>query len=192
MTPDYRWQKPVVEVGGRALRLDGSWRANAAASSVDRGAAAGRETLMSIWFGAGWAALGLPADALRAACEWHDSAWGAFSYGLPDPSGAAARRPPRDLLDLRHDAAIVCADFLRLYSIDLSSPDSDPMPWHGFVSLLMCLTRTEGSLVRAAVSARSYAGGARGPARERAEALLDAWALPPSDAELAEAARRAF
>lgn len=192
MTPDYRWPDPVVEVGGRAVRIDGSWRANAAASSADRGTGEGREALMSIWFGAGWAELGLPADALRAACEWHDSAWGAFPYGVPDPSGAARRKPPRDLLDLRHDAAIVCADFRRLYSTDLSSPESDDMPWHEFVSLLMCLTRTEGSLVRAAVSARSYEGGARGAARERAEALLDAWALPPSDAELAEAARRAF
>lgn len=193
MTPGaYRWPRPEVEAGGELVAIDGTWGANAEASSVDRGTEEGRLRLMGLWFGPSWGGLADPAAALAAACAWHDSAWDALPYGMPDPSGAAARRPPRELLDLSLDAAIISADFLRFYAVDLSSPAHAGMCWHEFVSLLMCLTRAEGSLVRQAVSARSYDGSARGAARERAEALLGAWALPPSDAELAEAARRAF
>ena len=193
MTPAaYRWPRPEVEVGGALVPIDGTWGANAEAAATDRASAAGRARLMELWFGPSWGGLEDPAEALSAACAWHDSAWDALPYGMPDPSGAAARRPPRELLDLSLDAAIISADFLRFYAVDLSSASSAGMCWHEFVSLLMCLTRADGSLVRQAVSARSYDGSARGAARERAEALLGAWALPPSDAELAEAARRAF
>ena len=193
MTPAaYRWPRPEVEVGGALVPIDGTWGANAEAAATDRGTVEGRARLMEIWFGPSWATVPDPAEALSAACAWHDSAWDVFPYGPPGPSAPSARRPPRALLDLSLDSAVISADFLRFYAVDLFAPSAASMCWHEFVSLLMCLTRAEGSLVREAVSARSYDGSARGPARERAESLLSSWALPPSDAELAEAARRAF
>ena len=180
----------AVEASGATLPIDGSWRANAALSLVPRDTEAGRAELMEGWFGDGWRGLPDPGSALAAACEWHDSAWSQLAYGTG--LGGAGRVPPRRLLDLGDDAAIVRADFLRLYRMDLSSPALSGMGWHEFVGLLLALMRTGGSLVAAAVSARAYDGGARGAARERAEALLEAWALPPSESELIEMARAAF
>lgn len=180
----------AVEASGATLPIDGSWRANAALSLVPRDTEEGRDELMDGWFGDGWRDLPDPGAALAAACEWHDSAWSQMSYGTG--RGGGRREPPRQLLDLGEDAAIVRADFLRLYRMDLSSPGLSAMGWHEFVGLLLALMRTGGSLVAAAVSARAYDGGARGAARERAEELLEAWALPPSESELIEMARAAF
>lgn len=180
----------AVEASGATLPIDGSWRANAALSLVPRDTEAGRAELMAGWFGDDWRDLPDPGAALAAACEWHDSAWSQLSYGAG--RGGGRSEPPRQLLDLGEDSLIVRADFLRLYRMDLSSDSLSGMGWHEFVGLLLALIRTQGSLVCAAVSARAYEGGARGAARERAEALLEAWALPPSESELIEMARAAF
>lgn len=180
----------AVEASGATLPIDGSWRANAALSLVPRDTEAGRAELMAGWFGDAWRDLPDPGAALAAACEWHDSAWSQLSYGAG--RGGGRSEPPRQLLDLGEDSLIVRADFLRLYRMDLSSDSLSGMGWHEFVGLLLALIRTQGSLVCAAVSARAYEGGARGAARERAEALLEAWALPPSESELIEMARAAF
>lgn len=180
----------AVEASGATLPIDGSWRANAALSLVPRDTEAGRAELMAGWFGDAWRDLPDPGAALAAACEWHDSAWSQLSYGAG--RGGGRSEPPRQLLDLGEDSLIVRADFLRLYRMDLSSDSLSGMGWHEFVGLLLALIRTQGSLVCAAVFARAYEGGARGAARKRAEALLEAWALPPSESELIEMARAAF
>ena len=64
--------------------------------------------------------------------------------------------------------------------------------WYLFCSLLLALVRTDGSLVGQAAYARSSHPGVKGEQKRRLDKLREAWALPPTDAELREMARARF
>ena len=183
----------TVRIAGEDVPVRTGWREGVAADMADMGTADGRLEALELYFGPAShvpdAVASDPVAALRAAVEWHDEGMSScMPYGTPGRRGPSSER---DVIDWDADAAIMAADFLRFYRIDLSDPSTD-MHWYRFCSLLMALTRTEGSLVAQAVYARSPHDGARGPERKRLARLAKAWALPPTDAELREMARARF
>ena len=183
--------EPFVEAGGERMRIAEGFRAHIAADMLDRSTVDGGLGILVALMGAG--GVGALRDgpwqvaALAAALAWHDAAMGCMPYGRG--GGGGGGRTTR-VIDWEADGAIIAADFLRLYRIDLSSED---IHWYKFCALLLALQRTPGSLVGQASSARlSPSPGARGVELKRLKRLQRAWALPPTDAELAEEARRRF
>lgn len=185
---------PTVRVAGAEVPIATGARANIAADLADRGTAGGRLSMLLAWFGGGDVLPDAVArhapEALEAAIAWSSAAMGCMRYGRPtlgakrSPGGSGA------VIDWEEDAAIICADFLRFYRIDLWEEDPH---WYRFCALLLALVRTEGSLVGQAARARSpLPRGAGAGERERARKLADAWTLPPTDAELREMARARF
>ena len=117
-----------------------------------------------------------PAEALQAALEWREKP---MEEALP--YGDQGRRNRSRVFDFEADSAIVCADFMRLYGIDLSTWQAH---WWRFCSLFLPLAATEGSLVATAMAARlPTPGDATKEERERRSALRKAWALPIPEAE---------
>ena len=182
----------AVAVGGSLVPVNAGFRANLLAETLDRKTATGRRDLLMCWYAHGGelpreAALE-PYRALAAACSWHDAAWSLMGYGKPSKGGASRRR----LFDWEADAAIVACDFRRSYGIDLADP-STQMHWYRFMCLFSGLLRAEGTLCQRAVAARSPLRGKPSKAeRDHHAALAAAWALPPTESELIEAARREF
>ena len=184
----------AVEVAGAPVAVNSGFRQNLLAETMDRRDRADAARLLQCWFGDGTGALrqgalARPAQALAAACEWHDAAWSLVSYGRPGRGGRAAGRR---VFDWDADAGVLCADFQRLYGIDLLDP-SLRMHWYRFMALALSAMRTPGSLLATALSARSpLLGRATDAERSAHERQAAAWALPPTDAELIEEARREF
>lgn len=187
-----RGEPSAVEVGGSLVPVNHGFRANLVAETLDRRTTAGRRALLLCWFARGGElpreAAADPYLALAAACSWHDAAWGLMAYGA---GGKGAGRPRR-VFDWEADMAAVECDFRRFYAVDLADPATQ-MHWYRFMALFSGLLRTDGSLCRQAVAARSPLRGKRSKAeREAHSALAAAWALPPTESELIEAARREF
>ncbi len=187
-----RGEPSAVTVGGSLVPINSGFRANLLAETLDRRDARGRRDLLMCWFAKGGElredAARDPYRALAAACEWHDAAWGLMSYGMPGRGRASRRR----VFDWDADAAAVACDFERVYGIDLTDPATQ-MHWYRFMTLFSGLLRTEDALCRQAVAARSPLHGKRSKAeRDAHEALSRAWALPPTEDELIEMARREF
>lgn len=184
---------PTVRVAGADVPIATGARANIAADLADRETADGRLSMLLAWFGDGG---GLPdaiarhaPEALEAAIAWSGAAMGCMCYGRPTLGTKRAPGAARPVIDWEADAAIISADFLRFYHIDLWSEDPH---WYRFCALLLALVRTDGSLVGQAAYARSPNGRARSEERNRLRRLEKAWALPPTDAELREMARARF
>lgn len=183
-----------VAVGGADVAIATGWRENVEADSIDLDSTGGRLRALSLWFAGPdgsvpRAAADRAPEALSAAIAWHEGAMRCMPYGTP---GAGARRHQRrPVLDWSADAAIVTADFQRYYRIDLADPSTE-MHWYRFCALLLGLMRYDGSLTGQAAYARSPHPGAKGPERKRLGRLAEAWALPPTDAELREMARARF
>lgn len=178
-----------VALGGAEVPVKTGFRRGVRAASMDRGDPDDRLVLMALLYGdpQGWpeAVLRDQRGALAAGLEWLDGAWGACTYG------GAGEASGRRTFDLEADAAVVAADFQRLYGIDLLDP-STRLHWWRFVALLAGAMRTEGSLTAQAVAARSpMPAGVKGQERRRLLRARGAWALPPTEAERVEAARAA-
>lgn len=184
---------PTVRVAGADVPIATGARANIAADLADRETADGRLSMLLAWFGDGGSLPDAVArhapEALEAAIAWSGAAIGGMRYGRPSLGAKRAPEVARPVIDWEADAAIISADFLRFYRIDLWSEDPH---WYRFCALLLALVRTDGSLVGQAAYARSPHGRARGEERDRLRRLEKAWALPPTDAELREMARARF
>lgn len=185
---------PTVVVAGEEVPIATGTRANIAADLSDRETVGGRLAMLGAWFGGADGSLpravaSHAADALEAAIEWSGGAMGCMPYGRPSIGRPAVRSDEKALIDWEADAAIIAADFLRFYRIDLWEQDPH---WYRFCALLLALVRTEGSLVGQAAYARSPHKAKGRDERERLRKLKDAWALPPTDAELREIARSKF
>ena len=185
----------TVEVGGARVEINTGWRANIAADLADMQSVGGRTRALSVYFRplekAPAAVTSNAAEALSAAISWHDDAMRCMPYGVPDKRRRRGVAPQRPVLDWSADAAAITADFLRFYGIDLSDNSID-MHWYRFCALLSALMRYDGSIIGQAVYARSPHPEARGEERKRVNRLDEAWALPPTDAELREMARARF
>lgn len=183
----------AVEVAGAPVAVNSGFRQNLLAETMDRRDRADAARLLQCWFGDGTGALrpgalAHPTEAMVAACEWHDAAWRLLPYGRPGRSAGGRRR----VFDWAADAGILCADFQRLYGIDLLDP-SLRMHWYRFMALTLSAMRTPGSLLATALSARSpLLGRASDAERAAHERQAAAWALPPTELELIEEARREF
>ena len=179
----------AVDVGGSPVRIRAGFRTGLRAEGIDRRDPWGQTRLLWLWYGdAGRRALppAVAADpwgALSAGCAWHDRAWEALPYGGGGPGAGRARA-----FDWEADAAIVCADFRRLYGIDLADAGTR-LHWHTFCALTLSAARTRGSLLGEALSARTYRGPDPGGERR---AAARAWALPPAEEEIAMAALARF
>lgn len=178
-----------VEVCGEAVPVRTGFRRGVRASLLDRRDPDDRLVLMALLYGEpqSWsdAVLRDQRGALAAGLGWLDGAWEACTYGKADGSGG------RRTFDFAADSAIVAADFQRLYGIDLLDPETR-MHWWRFTALLAGAMRTEGALVSQAVDARSpMPQGVKGRERERLLRRRRAWAIPPSEADVVEAARAA-
>ncbi len=186
--------------GGVSLPVCCGFRRNVAAELVDRDAPGAASSLL-------WCLMATrgpdgrrslpeevaadPAPWLAAALEWHDAAMGAMPYGDPLAPDARAADGPRTF-DWEADAALVTADFQRLYGLDLTDPACQ-VHWHRFCALLLAAVRTEGSLLSAALSARAPLGpGADRHARAEHRRRAEAWALPPTEDELRKRAMESF
>ena len=185
---------PTVAVAGQEVPISTGTRANIAADLADRETVEGRMAMLGAWFGGADGTLpravsSHAADALEAAIAWSSGAMGCMPYGRPAIGRAPRRRAEKSIIDWEADAAIIAADFLRFYRIDLWEQDPH---WYRFCALLLALVRTEGSLVGQAAYARSPHETKGRAERERLGKLRGAWALPPTDAELREIARSRF
>lgn len=195
MTAPLALPPSTVRVGGADVPIETGTAANVAADSADRSTPGGRLSMLLAWYGRDGALPGPvasdPMGALEAGISWSRAAMGCMDYGTAAAGGRGRGRgaAPGRLLDWSADAAIIGADFLRLYHIDLWEEDPH---WYRFCALLLALLRTEGSLVGQAAYARSPHDGARGAEASRAGRLREAWALPPTEPELAEMARARF
>lgn len=186
----------TVEVNGAAVRVNWGWRDGVRVMREDDSTGEGRARILTALYadpvtGALPRAVGAdPVAAYVAGVEWHAGAWEAMRYGkraARGPTGAQRR-----ILDWDADAAIVAADFLRLYRVDLTDP-AEGMHWYRFVALLLAAAATPDALLSRAVGARGpMPPGAKGEARRRLEREREAWSLPPSAAEMRAAAAREF
>lgn len=182
----------TVEVAGREVRVNWGWRAGVRLELADLSDGRGRYRALRLMFAdsSGMLPEAVAQDAaaaFEAGMEWHRAGWERMPYGAGRRRRAAK---PRRLIDLDADAAIVAADFQRLYRIDL---DLSRMHWWRFCGLVLSAARTPGSLLHEAVAARSAkVAGAKGDERKRLEALREAWALPPTEAEMRARARAEF
>ena len=130
-----------------------------------------------------------PAEALQAASEWAAGAFDTISYGEQYKRAQYYRKKN---FDWHYDAGIVAADFMRVYSIDLTSK-STQLHWYTFINLYLALLATPDTLTGQAVAARSPLEGDTTKEEERAHARrAQAWALPPTEDELREMALRNF
>ncbi len=130
-----------------------------------------------------------PAEALQAASEWVAGAYDTISYGEQYRSAQYYRKKN---FDWEYDAGIVTADFMRVYSIDLTSKATQ-LHWYTFINLYLALLAIPNTLTGQAVAARSPLEGDTIKEEERAHARrAQAWALPPTEDELREMALRNF
>lgn len=188
----------AVEVGGASLPLCTGYRRHLKAELVDRddpGAAVALLWLLMATRGDDGtrrlpgAVQDDPVPWLEAALSWHDDALSAMDYGDPlAPKGGGSAR----VFDWEADEGLIICDFQRYYRTDLTSPDTQ-IHWWRFCCLLMGLVRTEGSLVSAAVAARSPLPANAPKELKRAHrAQASAWALPPTEDELRARLARTF
>lgn len=130
-----------------------------------------------------------PVEALQAASEWVAGAFDTITYGEQYRRIQYYRKKN---FDWHYDAGIVTADFMRVYSIDLTSK-STQLHWYTFINLYLALLATPDTLTGQAVAARSPLEGDTTKEEERAHARrAQAWALPPTEDELREMALRNF
>lgn len=130
-----------------------------------------------------------PVEALQAASEWVSKAYDTILYGEQYKRTQYYRKKN---FDWQYDAGIVAADFMRVYSIDLTSKATQ-LHWYIFVNLYLALLATPDTLTGQAVAARSPLEGDTTKEEERAHARrAQAWALPPTEDELREMALRNF
>lgn len=130
-----------------------------------------------------------PAEALQAASEWVSGAYDTILYGEQYKRTQYYRKKN---FDWHYDAGIVAADFMRVYSIDLTSKATQ-LHWYTFINLYLALLATPDTLTGQAVAARSPLEGDTTKEEERAHARrAQAWALPPTEDELREMALRNF
>lgn len=130
-----------------------------------------------------------PVEALQAASEWVAGAFDTISYGEQYKRTQYYRKKN---FDWQYDAGIVTADFMRVYSIDLTSKATQ-LHWYTFINLYLALLATPNTLTGQAVTARSPLEGDTTKEEERAHAMrARAWALPPTEDELREMALRNF
>ena len=193
MTPYAAPPEGAVEVAGSRVAIATGTAANVAADSADRSTPSGRLDMLRAWFARDGelprAVAERPVEALRAGIAWSSAAMGCMAYGSPTFGARRASAASPGIIDWSADRAIIHADFLRFYRIDLSAEDPH---WYLFCSLLLALVRTDGSLVGQASYARSPHPGVKGEQKRRLDKLREAWALPPTDAELREMARARF
>ena len=179
----------AVEIAGEEVPVRCGYRKQIEVDALRRDEGADLVAILGLCFGARSAdgGLSLPGvvssnavEAVDAALEWHDGAWDLMGYGS---GGSADPGPRRSVFDWEADSAIVAADFMRFYGIDLLSP-STQMHWYRFMALFLPLT-VSGGAVSQAVSARSPSpAGSSKAERDRLRALARAWALPPTESEL--------
>jgi len=130
-----------------------------------------------------------PAEALQAVSEWVSKAFDTIVYGEQYRRIQYYRKKN---FDWHYDAGIVAADFMRVYSIDLTSKATQ-LHWYTFINLYLALLATPNTLTGQAVAARSPLEGDTTKEEERAHARrAQAWALPPTEDELREMALRNF
>ena len=130
-----------------------------------------------------------PAEALQAVSEWVSKAFDTIVYGEQYRRIQYYRKKN---FDWHYDAGIVAADFMRVYSIDLTSKATQ-LHWYTFINLYLALLATPDTLTGQAVAARSPLEGDTTKEEERAHARrAQAWALPPTEDELREMALRNF
>ena len=130
-----------------------------------------------------------PVETLQAASEWVAGAFDTISYGEQYKRIQYYRKKN---FDWHYDAGIVTADFMRVYSIDLTSKATQ-LHWYTFINLYLALLATQDTLTGQAVAARSPLEGDTTKEEERAHARrAQAWALPPTEDELREMALRNF
>ena len=130
-----------------------------------------------------------PAEALQAASEWASKAYDTISYGEQYKRIQYYRKKN---FDWHYDAGIVTADFMHMYSIDLTNKATQ-LHWYTFINLYLALLATPNTLTGQAVAARSPLEGDTTKEEERAHARrAQAWALPPTEDELREMALRNF
>ena len=172
----------TVELAGRDVPIGWGWRAHVRVDTTDVSDDRGCWRALRLMFCGPSGELPAevaqdPAGAVAAGLAWHNAGWACMRYGKARKAAQQARR----VLDLDADAAIVTADFRRLYGIDL---DGSRMHWWRFCELLTSAARTDGSLLNQAVSARLISlAGLKGERRRQAQRLRDAWALPPTRSE---------
>lgn len=129
-----------------------------------------------------------PKEALAAAATWYSEAFNTMQYGTQYSQRSTHKRT----FDWQEDAGILSADFMRFYTLDLTSP-STQLHWYTFINLYMALIATSNSLVNQAVGARTPLTGDATREAERAHArAARAWALLPTENELREMALRNF
>lgn len=172
-----------VDVCGTMVPIRSGWR-HAVRSYYASGPTAA-SALLASWFstdgGIEPMADAHPSEAIDAAVAWRDEA---FSEAMPYGTGERTHSGDAPTFDLVADSAIIVADFRRVYGIDLVTAK---MHWWRFVALLTSLMRTDGSLVRAAMSARApIPRSVEGDMRRDAKALAESWALPLPEPELVE------
>lgn len=176
----------TVEVCGAVVPIRCGWRRAARSYSLTgKGASFSDEDakkLLASWFSRDGripaAVAAHPAEAIEAALEWREKPLAeAMPYGSGKRSGSRVRS-----FDFEADSAIVCADFMRIYGIDLAAWQAH---WWRFCALFAPLAATEGSLVSAAMAARqpTPAGVSKEERKSRAK-LRKAWALPLTQDEL--------
>jgi len=174
----------TVEVCGEEVPIRCGWRRAVRSYSVPEPDGDGARKLLASWFSRDGripqAVLDHPAEALKAAIAWREEGMSsAMPYG---PAGGRPKAEPSRTFDFEADSAIVCADFMRLYGIDLSTWQAH---WWRFCALFAPLAATEGSLVAAAMAARSpIPAGLSKEERKHRQALRKAWALPVPQDEL--------
>lgn len=182
----------TVEVCGRDVPVAWDWRTGVRVERADASDARGRLRVLRMLYGAALPepVAEDPAGAYEAGVAWHNAGWACMRYGRgrKRPQAAVARR----LLDWDADAAVVASDFQRLYRIDMTDPGCR-MHWWRFCALVLGAARTSGSLLSQALGSRSASlVGLKGQERRRAERRRDAWALPPTAAEMRARAEAEF
>ena len=126
-----------------------------------------------------------PVEALQAASEWAAGAFDTITYGEQYKRIQYYRKK-------NFDWHYVAADFMRVYSIDLTSKATQ-LHWYTFINLYLALLATPDTLTGQAVAARSPLEGDTTKEEERAHTRrAQAWALPPTEDELREMALRNF
>lgn len=182
----------AVEVEGARVPLRCDHRTGILVEQADATTPEGRLRVLCLHFGEPAemhpAVLAHPAQAYEAAVRWHMGAWGLMAYGKGRRRAASARR----VLDFDADAAIVAADLLRLYGVDVLDASCE-LHWWRFCALVLGAAHTDGALVATAVAARQpMPPGLKGPRKREAEARRRAWALPPTQAEMRARAAAEF
>ncbi len=181
----------TVEVAGREAAVNCDWRTGVRVEALDTTDPRCVVKALRLMYCDGRGLLPEPVAqdplaAWEAAVAWHNGGWRCVEYGRRRREARQARR----LIDFEADAAIIECDFRRLYGVDLGE---SRMHWYRFCRMVTSAALTGGSLLNQAFAARlTSLAGLKGEQRKRAQALREAWALPPTEAEALARAKAEF